>query len=141
MVGDLSAMIELYEALVHGETDSGATTESEGDEPLGIDFEDATRFRMHKRIERNASLSKKVKRLQGYTCKVCGLNFEARYGSLGKGYIEAHHLKPLATLKGKKIAMDPVSDFVVLCSNCHRMVHRSGCLDDVQTFKDRHYLK
>jgi 5-methylcytosine-specific restriction protein A len=138
-VSDLSSMLLLYEALIAGETNNEANTIQEGDEPPEMHYEDATRFRMHKRIERNTGLSKRVKQLRGYTCQVCKTDFEQRYGDIGKGYIEAHHLKPLASLKGRKVAMDPEKDFAVLCANCHRMIHRSGCVDDVDQFKKKHY--
>lgn len=139
LIGDLANMLTLYEALIRGETSSGTSTVIEGDEPPEMHYEDATRFRLHKRIERNTELAKKAKQLLGYSCQVCETNFEAKYGDIGEGFIEAHHLKPLASLKGKKVAMDPTKDFAVLCSNCHRMIHRSGCVDDIATFKARHY--
>jgi 5-methylcytosine-specific restriction protein A len=132
-------MVRLYSTLIEGETGSTAANATEGDEPPDMDFEDATKLRLHKRIERNASLSKKVKKLQGDVCKVCGIKFEDIYGSIGKGYIEAHHLRPLASLKGQKVPMDPDKDFAVLCSNCHRMVHRSGCVDNIQKFKKDYF--
>jgi 5-methylcytosine-specific restriction protein A len=139
LIADLAGMVHVYETLIQGDSGSGSIEAPEGDEPPEMDFEDASRFRLHKRIERNAGLAKKVKQLQGYTCKVCGTNFESRYGVIGHGFIEAHHLKPLASLKGKKVAMDPATDFAVLCANCHRMIHRSGCVDDVGRFAKEHY--
>lgn len=141
LIEDLVNMIRLYETLIQVEANSEvSSTTVEGDEPPAMEYEDATRFRMHKRIERNANLAKAVKKYHGYTCQVCNINFEARYGEIGKEYIEAHHLKPLSTLKGQKVAMDPVKDFAVLCANCHRMIHRSGCVDDIVKFKNDHYL-
>jgi 5-methylcytosine-specific restriction protein A len=140
LVDDLKAMLGLYEALITGETRSdSALADAEDDAPPGLDYEDATRFRLHKRIERRASLAKKVKQLKGHTCEVCTTNFSETYGALGAGYIEAHHLKPLASLKGTKVAMDPIADFAVLCANCHRMVHRSGLVDDIARFKKEHF--
>lgn len=140
LVWDLTNMVQLYEALVQGEINGEvSSTTVEGDEPSKMAFEDATSFRMHKRIERNAGLAKAVKKHHGYTCQVCNTNFEACYGEIGKEYIEAHHLKPLASLKGKKVAMDPAKDFAVLCANCHRMIHRSGYVDDIAQFKKEHY--
>jgi len=136
---DLISMIELYEALIEGETNNDVSLDSEGDVPSHIDYEDATKFRLHKRIERNASLIKKVKRVRGSACEVCGTNFEHRYGAIGAGYIEAHHLKPLASLAGTKVPMNAAIDFAVLCANCHRMVHRSGLIDDIKKFKEQHY--
>lgn len=140
LIWDLTNMVRLYEALIQGETNSEVSNATlEGDEPSGMAFEDATRLRMHKRIERNARLAKAVKKHHGYTCQVCSTNFEAHYGEIGKDYIEAHHLKPLASLKGMKVAMDPVKDFAVLCANCHRMIHRSDSVADIAQFKKEHY--
>ncbi len=139
LVSDLVRMLALYELLATGAINTEAASIQEGDEPDGIDFEDATKFRMHKRIERNAALAKKVKKQLGFTCEVCRTNFEERYGAIGRDFIEAHHLRPLASLKGKKVAMDPSKDFAVLCANCHRMIHRSGCVDDVEKFKRDHF--
>jgi predicted HNH restriction endonuclease len=45
---------------------------------------------------RNPALVRAAKKTYGYVCQVCDFDFEARYGSLGAGYIECHHLKPLA---------------------------------------------
>jgi 5-methylcytosine-specific restriction enzyme A len=139
LINDLRAMLNLYEALIEGETDAGLFINDEDDTPSDLQYEDATRFRVHKRIERNAALVKKVKQKKGCTCEVCGANFEKRYGPIGLGYIEAHHLRPLASLKGSKVAMNPERDFAVLCANCHRMVHRSGLVDDIQRFKQEHF--
>ena len=52
----------------------------------------------------------------------CGFNFEKVYGEYGKGYIHVHHVKPVAT-SGVR-AVNPREDLVVLCANCHAMVHR-----------------
>ena len=136
---DLRNIISLYERLALAETAGDASFEAEDDKPADIHFEDAARFRVHKRIERNASLVKKVKQLKGCTCEVCGISFSEVYGPIGADYIEAHHLKPLSTIKGMKVAMDPREDFAVLCANCHRMVHRSGLVDDIASFKRDHY--
>lgn len=92
---------------------------------------------MHKQVERNKNLVSKVKSCLGFTCQACGLNFEEVYGSIGKGYIEAHHLVPLSQLERKQVALDPELDFAVLCSNCHRMIHRSDHVSDVVAFRQQ----
>ena len=139
LIGDLLTMLQLYNNLSQADTEENTETAPEGDAPPLAGIEDATKFRLHKRIERNAKLATAVKKAQGYTCKICHANFEQRYGSIGQGYIEAHHLKPLALLKGQKVALDPLTDFAVLCANCHRMIHRSGCVDDIEKFKREHF--
>ena len=55
-------------------------------------------------------------------CEVCGFDFEKYYGAIGKDFIEGHHIKPVSTLSpGEKTKVD---DIVLLCSNCHSMIHR-----------------
>ena len=55
-------------------------------------------------------------------CEVCTLNFADRYGKHGAGYIEVHHLTPIAKLgTGAKTRL---SDLALVCANCHRMLHR-----------------
>lgn len=61
-------------------------------------FEDLTKYRIHRVTERNQSLSKRVKQLQGYICKACDFDFEKRYGKIGKEFIEAHHTVPISSL-------------------------------------------
>ena len=58
----------------------------------------------------------------GLKCVVCGFEFEKKYGARGKDYIEVHHLRPVSTLR-KPTKVNPKNDMVVVCSNCHRMIH------------------
>ncbi len=139
LITDLHAIMGLYEQLKFANEMASMGPEPEDDEPPNLHFEDATQFRMHKKIERNPALTKDVKKLQGFTCQICGMTFEERYGEIGRGFIEAHHLRPLATIKGEKVAYDPRRDFAVLCANCHRMVHRSGILDDMGKFRKEYF--
>lgn len=73
--------------------------------------------------ERDPKLRAKAINIHGTKCKACGFDFEKVYGIHGKDYIEVHHLKPLYTL-GKIMNINAKLDMTVLCSNCHRMVHR-----------------
>jgi 5-methylcytosine-specific restriction protein A len=98
-------------------------------------FEDLTKHRIHITVERNRSLSHKVKKLQGYTCKACGFNFQDRYGDIGRDFIEAHHCVPISSLSREKIQLDPGRDFIVLCSNCHRMIHRVQPIPTLEEFR------
>jgi len=62
-------------------------------------------------------------RHHGYICKACGISLEAKYGSIAKGFIHVHHLNQIADAKGGR-EVDPISDLVPLCPNCHAIVHR-----------------
>lgn len=88
-------------------------------------------YRMHRRRERDPSLVQRkktsVREANGaLLCEVCGFDFEATYGELGRGFAECHHLVPLANLKpGSRTRL---ADLAILCANCHRMIHRNGGL-------------
>lgn len=105
---------------------------------LELENEDLTQLKEHKRYERNLKLVEKVKKIHGYKCAACGFCFSNVYGTIGNMFIEAHHLIPLSNLKGLKVTLDPKNDFAVLCSNCHRMIHRSNYISDIEGFKKNH---
>ncbi|HDR7827531.1 EVE domain-containing protein [Bacillus cereus group sp. Bce018] len=84
------------------------------------------------KYERNIKNRKKAIEIHGLNCYACGFNFEEIYGGRGKDFIEIHHIKPLSTLE-EAIVIDPETDLVPLCANCHRMVHRRK--DEVLTIE------
>jgi 5-methylcytosine-specific restriction protein A len=53
----------------------------------------------------------------------------------GTEIFEAHHLIPIAMLKGQKVSRNPKTDFAVLCANCHRMIHRFESPWDLDAFR------
>jgi 5-methylcytosine-specific restriction protein A len=84
-------------------------------------------FREHRARERNRALvqaaKSRVLRIENkLACQACGFSFKDKYGAVGEGYIECHHVVPISELKPN--SKTKVSDIVLLCSNCHRMVHR-----------------
>jgi len=73
--------------------------------------------------ERIPENRKQAIKIHGVTCKACDFNFEKKYGSHGKDFIHVHHIKPVSQFeKPKKI--NPETDLIPLCPNCHSMVHR-----------------
>ena len=136
---DLRNILDAYARISGDDPDlsSPAVEEDEG----GMLDEDHTKLRAHKRIERNPKVSKRVKEVQGLICKACGFDFRVRYPGIAKhDYIEAHHLVPIAQLKGQKVQRDPKTDFAVLCSNCHRMIHRSENPSDLEALRKAVHL-
>ncbi|RBP04953.1 HNH endonuclease [Rossellomorea aquimaris] len=75
------------------------------------------------RYERNPINRAKAIEIHGITCKACGFDFKEIYGERGSGFIEVHHINPLFSM-GKETDINPETDLVPLCSNCHRMIHR-----------------
>ncbi|MFN8431754.1 MAG: HNH endonuclease [Spirosomataceae bacterium] len=55
-------------------------------------------------------------------CEVCGFSFVEKYGEVGLGYIEAHHTFPISELTEE--TQTKPEDIALVCSNCHRMLHR-----------------
>ncbi|HEV2494307.1 MAG TPA: HNH endonuclease [Terriglobia bacterium] len=96
-----------------------------------VGHEGRLKLRMHKVRERNPMLreAKKSWALRKYgelRCAVCNFVFERVYGSLGEEFIECHHTKPVSELEED----DPtrLRDLALVCSNCHRMIHRGGLI-------------
>ena len=56
-------------------------------------------------------------------CECCGFDYSAKYGARGAGYIECHHTKPVSQLRKGEPTRLP--DLALVCSNCHRMIHRA----------------
>jgi 5-methylcytosine-specific restriction enzyme A len=101
-------------------------------EPLEeIDEEDSEEgeisTRTHKNRERNQKVVKKkkerfLKENGKLFCEACEFDFNMTYGSRGDGFIECHHIKHLSDIDGT--TKTKLSDLVLLCANCHRMIHR-----------------
>jgi 5-methylcytosine-specific restriction protein A len=53
-------------------------------------------------------------------CEACGFHFAEAYGPIGRGYIVAHHLSPIAM--GQRETT--LADIALVCANCHAMLHR-----------------
>ncbi len=122
---DLNEIVDLYDlAIARGGADSVETAVSLFGDETGTVHE-TRRYVRHSRIERSSKAAVRAKQVHGFVCQACGFDFVATYGERGRNFIEAHHLVPLSSLpEGEPVPMDPATDFAVLCSNCHRMVHR-----------------
>lgn len=73
--------------------------------------------------ERSETNRRRCIEIHGLACSVCGMNFGDEFGEIGSGFIEVHHVTPLAQLGGSD-EVDPRHDMVPICPNCHRMLHR-----------------
>lgn len=81
---------------------------------------------MVNRYERDPRARKTCLAHYGCKCSACGFDFEGVYGELGKGFIEIHHLDPIAGAGMREV--DPIRDMRPLCPNCHAVVHRRSPL-------------
>jgi 5-methylcytosine-specific restriction protein A len=102
-----------YENEADGVSDPASTPQTEGKE----------KTRIQTYYERNRKLRAQAIKIHGTKCAVCGFDFGEKYGPVGEGYIEIHHIVPHASIK-KEHGIDPQKDLVPVCSNCHRIIHR-----------------
>jgi 5-methylcytosine-specific restriction protein A len=138
---DLQAIVRTYRALTYrGGIDADVESQSDiGEEfelPTSITVVETRKYAFHRKIERNRTAAKQAKKFHGTICQACDLVFAERYGPIGEGFIEAHHLKAISTLEeGLAVHYDIAEDFAVLCSNCHRMIHRSADPSNMVAFR------
>ena len=121
-----SANTEINSVFVDPAEDEGSyenSTEGRQNKVLGIEYERKNKYR-DQCLEH-----------WGYSCQVCGLNFEDRYGSIGKDFIHVHHLNPLA-LTGETVP-DPVNDLRPVCPNCHSMLHKQSPPFSLEDLEER----
>jgi 5-methylcytosine-specific restriction protein A len=86
--------------------------------------EGGTKVIISVRYERSLKNRNDAFKIHGYSCAVCNFNFGETYGEWGKDFAEVHHLVPISESGGIKKIINPETDLIVLCPNCHRMVHR-----------------
>ncbi len=88
--------------------------------------------------ERNAAARKKCIDTFGPVCVVCGFDFGAEYGRVGRGFIHVHHIVPLHSV-GKEYVVDPLNDLRPVCPNCHAIIHKRNppySIEEVQEMMD-----
>lgn len=78
----------------------------------------------------------KIKSVLGYKCMACGMELKDKYGELGKGYIELHHIVPYSDMHQNDERVLKISDFYVLCPNCHSMIHKLDDVADLELLKN-----
>jgi hypothetical protein len=95
------------------------------------ELEGDIQIQKHIQLERRIRSSRIVKLAKliglqngnGYIqCECCNFDFRRTYGNLGVEYIECHHKDFLSS--GERITT--ILDLSLVCSNCHRMLHRKN---------------
>ena len=77
------------------------------------------------KYERNPINRQLCLAVNGYVCKICGFDFEKKYGDIGKGFIHVHHIEMVSSFGGEYY-LDPKKDLIPVCPNCHAMLHRKN---------------
>lgn len=113
-IKDLGKEIEDLIAIQQVEEHQIVKSKTEGGKKVIISF----------RYERNPTLRNQAFKIHGYDCAICGFSFSKVYGEWGKGFAEVHHIQPFSDSGELKKETNPKTDLIVLCANCHRMIHR-----------------
>jgi len=95
------------------------------DEELAPEGAQLTKLhRYYERVSknRNRKIESVLAALGNLACEACGFDFAKAYGTRGKGYIECHHVLSVSELSVEK--RPTLRDLRLVCSNCHRMIHR-----------------
>jgi 5-methylcytosine-specific restriction protein A len=92
----------------------------------------------HLRRERSPSLAKKKKQsvlsaTGKLCCEVCRFDFKATYGQYGHEFCEVHHLIPISKMRHGDTTK--LTDLAIVCSNCHRIIHRIDPMPTIERFK------
>lgn len=88
------------------------------------DVEGRRVIRHHAAYERSSRNRRRALVIHGNCCMACGFNFDHIYGTEhARGFIEVHHVRPMAQITSP---VNPETDLVPLCSNCHSMAHREN---------------
>ncbi|WP_270566061.1 HNH endonuclease [Clostridium beijerinckii] len=90
-------------------------------------LEGKEQLKLHIKKERNPRFMKKCKELFALKdkylhCEICNFSFYEKYGDIGLNFIEGHHKYPISELKSETKVKS--TDILMVCSNCHRMMHR-----------------
>jgi 5-methylcytosine-specific restriction protein A len=126
LADDLRSALQAYRALTfRGGLDTQPEKEVGGEFEQPQSLTELRQLRLHCLIERSLIAANAAKQHHGSRCQACDVDLGELYGPIGRGYIEAHHLRPISTLEeGVIVRYDVAAEFAVLCPNCHRMIHR-----------------
>ncbi len=75
------------------------------------------------RFERNQRNRAVALIIHGYQCKACDIILSNVYGPTANNFIEVHHIVPVSEI-GDNYMINPATDLVPLCPNCHAIAHK-----------------
>lgn len=133
-------LTEVARFIRQGITEHRADEELAGPDEPGIEEAEegkvATRVHRYRERDRRLVLEAKAQAIKQHgrlVCAACSFDFSKRYGEVGVNIIDVHHTKPVHTMKpGEKTK---VADLVLLCSNCHRVVHSKRAWLNIEQVK------
>ncbi len=91
------------------------------------------------RYERNRNNRAACIAHHGDNCAACGFNFGDFYGSVGQGVIEVHH-KVMVSQMGGSYRLNPKTDLIPVCANCHTIIHRRDPPLTIEELRTKLYI-
>lgn len=85
--------------------------------------------------ERNSLARKKCIEHYGLSCQVCNFNFEKKYGKIGRDFIHVHHRVDISSI-GEEYSVNPTTDLIPVCPNCHSMLHKKKPAYSIEELKN-----
>lgn len=73
----------------------------------------------------------------GNSAEACGFDFTMSSPELGQTFCELHHIRPLASASKSYGTKTKLDDLSILCSNCHRMIHRTKPMGSVEELSQK----
>lgn len=102
----------------------GEDGEAEPETPDIVGLPEGAKTRIEvNRYERDRRNRAAALAIHGYVCKACDTDMGGRYGDAAVGLIEVHHVTPVSEV-GAGYVIDPRTDLIPLCPNCHSVAHR-----------------
>ena len=92
------------------------------------------------RYKTNARIAKTALNLANYTCEI-NPEHKTFTSKLGKPYMEAHHLIPMASQKDFSINIDRIENIVSICPICHSAIHLGDMSTRLELLKKLYDLR
>jgi HNH endonuclease len=91
--------------------------------PDGMEYREGTvqQIRVN-RYERDKKAREACLSYYGCVCQVCHVKLSDVYGAIAEALIHVHHVKPISEI-GESYIVDPASDLMPVCPNCHAVIH------------------
>lgn len=96
-------------------------------------------FKSHRKIERKSNVRRFIyDKLQNekFICESCNWSKHITEKNIWGSSFELHHLSPISALNINEKRKVTADDFSILCSTCHRAIHRTEFISDIQKFKN-----
>lgn len=104
-----------------------------------VNYQSEFLFQFHKNRETDPLVIKVKKEMvlsnsKSLKCEVCGFDSVSVYGELGSDLMEIHYNRELKTEPA--LESSSMEDFIIVCSNCHKVLDKNFALIDAYDLKN-----